>query len=349
MEWSIHFFLAVFSIFGASVKHFMQVLEIIYLFCSTFHLFPDKTKEPSLLVAPPGLYAPSGGPPSISASGLGSSSGLQFGSGPGKAHRPMITPMMLQQPDEEDRWLARPRALKVEKVDRQGQVLSEFPQQVREKRQDLGRHTEPTERLVFMLNDFWLSFGNTALFWRFHSTVVTSFRYSAHHNDVGVRDQPQPLGAPPPLISPKPQARDHRPSPPTLWNPVSLINSDRPLSHIHPFSRHTKPKPQEDESRQQGASEKTTSMPINSLLDSGKYLAELEKSTRSFLSQQRNFFSQSGFRDYGQTQGSGSHRPAVERSDPMMVYDQALQQHRRLVSKLDLEERKRREAREKGV
>lgn len=32
----------------------------------------------------------------------------------------------------------------------------------------------------------------------------------------------------------------------------------------------------------------------------------------------------------------------------MMVFDQALQEHRRLLSKLDLEEKKRREAREKG-
>lgn len=334
----------------------MQVLERIYsyLFCLTFHLLPDKTKEPSLLMAPPGPYPPSGGPSSISASGLGSTSGLQYGSGPGKAHRPTITPMMFQRPDEEDRWLARPRALKVEKVDRSGQVPSEFHQQVKEKHLDLGRPTEPTEthrelqRLVFVSNDFRHKFGNTALFWRFNRNV-TPFRYSAHHNDVGVRDQPQPLGAPPPLISPKPLPRDHRPSPPALWNPVSLINSDRPLSHIHPFSSHTKPKPPEDETRQQSGPEKTTSMPINSLLDSGKYLAELEKSTRSFLSQQRNFFSQSGLGDYRQTQGSGSQGAAVEKSDPMMVYDQALQQHRRLVSKLDLEEKKRREAREKGV
>lgn len=285
---------------------------------------PDKTKEPSLLMAPPGPYPPSGGPPPISASGLGSSSGLQFGSGSGKAHRPMITPMMLQRPDEEDRWLARPRALKVEKVDRQSERPSEFHQQVKEKHLDLGRPTEPTET---------------------HRELQ---RYSAHHSDVSVRDPPQPLGAPPPLISPKPLPRDHRPSPPALWNPVSLINSNRPLSHIHPFSSHTKPKPPEDETRQQGGPEKTSSVPISSLLDSGKYLAELEKSTRSFLSQQRTFFSQTGLGDYRQTQGSSSQAPAVERSDPMMVYDQALQQHRRLVSKLDLEEKKRREAREKG-
>lgn len=32
----------------------------------------------------------------------------------------------------------------------------------------------------------------------------------------------------------------------------------------------------------------------------------------------------------------------------MYIYDEFVQQHRRLVSKLDLEERRRREAREKG-
>uniref|UniRef100_A0A672S1G4 Genetic suppressor element 1-like n=1 Tax=Sinocyclocheilus grahami TaxID=75366 RepID=A0A672S1G4_SINGR len=60
----------------------------------------------------------------------------------------------------------------------------------------------------------------------------------------------------------------------------------------------------------------------------------------SGLSQQRPASSQSDSRP---PQG-----PALDRTDPMMVYDQALQQHRRLVSKLDLEEKKRREAREKG-
>nr|XP_055048232.1 genetic suppressor element 1 isoform X1 [Misgurnus anguillicaudatus] len=279
----------------------------------------DKAKETSLLMHQPGPYPTTGGPPSISASGV------QFGSGSGKAHQSMVTPMRPQRQEEEDRWLARPRPLKVEKLDRQ--VPSEFHQQVKEKHLDLGRPTEPTEP---------------------HRELQ---RYGTHYNDVGVRDLPPPLGAPPPLISPKPPPRDHRPSPPTastLWNPVSLISSDRPLSHIHPFSAHTKPKPPEDEPRQQSGPEKNSSMQVNNLIDSGKYLAELEKSTRSFLSHQRTFFSQSGPGDHRQTQGPGSQGPAVERSDPMMVYDQALQQHRRLVSKLDLEERKRREAREKG-
>lgn len=66
--------------------------------------------------------------------------------------------MMHQRPDEEDRWLARPRALKVEKMDRQSERPSEFHQQVKEKHLDLGRPTEPKDthrelqRLV--LNDF---------------------------------------------------------------------------------------------------------------------------------------------------------------------------------------------------
>uniref|UniRef100_A0A671N2K9 Genetic suppressor element 1-like n=1 Tax=Sinocyclocheilus anshuiensis TaxID=1608454 RepID=A0A671N2K9_9TELE len=168
------------------------------------------------------------------------------------------------------------------------------------------------------------------------------FRYGTHHHDRGVRDMPQPLGAPPPLITPKPLPRDQHPSSPApsrLWNPVSLLSSpsDRPLSHIRPYSGHSRPKPPEEDVR-------PSTMRVSSLLEPGKYLAELEKSTCSFLNQQRAAFSQSGqSADNRPPQG-----PALDRTDPMMVYDQALQQHRRLVSKLDLEEKKRREAREKG-
>ncbi len=138
------------------------------------------------------------------------------------------------------------------------------------------------------------------------------FRFGA-----GVRDVPPPLGAPPPLITPKPLPRDPHPSPPapsSFWNPVSLLRSpsDRPPPHIHPYSGHSRPKPPEEEVRRV-----------------------------SGPSQQRPASSQSDSRP---PQG-----PALDRTDPMMVYDQTLQQHRRLVSKLDLEEKKRREAREKGT
>lgn len=75
------------------------------------------------------------------------------------------------------------------------------------------------------------------------------------------------------------------------------------------------------------------------------FLAELEKSTQSILSQQRppaTPFAEA-------TKPSSPYRPPPPRTqDPMYIYDEFVQQHRRLVSKLDLEERRRREAREKG-
>ncbi len=75
----------------------------------------DKTKESPLFTPQSGPYSSSGGPSSISTSGPGLSSSMQFG----KSHRPMVSPMMLQR-QEEDRWLGRQRA------DRHGQ---EFQQQ----------------------------------------------------------------------------------------------------------------------------------------------------------------------------------------------------------------------------
>ncbi|XP_016141079.1 genetic suppressor element 1-like [Sinocyclocheilus grahami] len=269
---------------------------------------PDKPKETPLLMPQSGPYSSSGGPSSISTSGPGLSSSIQFG----KSHRPMVTPMMLQRQEDDDRWLSRQRTLKVEKADRHSQ---EFHQQ--DKQQDVGRTAEPAEQRQ-------------------------THRYGTHHHDRGVRDMPQPLGAPPPLITPKPLPRDQHPSSPApsrLWNPVSLLSSpsDRPLSHIRPYSGHSRAKPPEEDVR-------PSTMRVSSLLEPGKYLAELEKSTCSFLNQQRAAFSQLGqSADNRPPQG-----PALDRTDPMMVYDQALQQHRRLVSKLDLEEKKRREAREKG-
>uniref|UniRef100_A0A673HWR9 Genetic suppressor element 1-like n=1 Tax=Sinocyclocheilus rhinocerous TaxID=307959 RepID=A0A673HWR9_9TELE len=234
----------------------------------------DKTKETPLFTPQSGPYSSSGGPSSISTSGPDLSSSVHFG----KSQRPMVSPMMLQR-QEEDRWLGRQRALKVERADRHGQ---EFQQQ------------EPADQREI------------------HRSVLKENSMTCRH----LPDIPPPLGAPPPLITPKPLPRDQHSSPPapsSLWNPVSLLRSpsDRPLSHIHPYSGHSRPKPPEEDIRRV-----------------------------SGLSQQRPASSQSDSRP---PQG-----PALDRTDHMMVYDQALQQHRRLVSKLDLEEKKRREAREKG-
>lgn len=104
--------------------------------------------------------------------------------------------------------------------------------------------------------------------------------------------------------------------------------------------------------------------------EAGAYLAELEKSTQSFLSQQRAAVSLSS--QYGELSASalkaaaaaaaaaagaggpykalfhGPPPPRLGGPEPALVYDEFLQQHRRPVSKLDLEEKRRREAREKG-
>lgn len=102
------------------------------------------------------------------------------------------------------------------------------------------------------------------------------------------------------------------------------------------------------------------------------FLADLEKSTQSFLSQQRASLSLSsqyelegagknssvlknlpGHSRHIQGLGTG---PGVSQvaplglgPDTMLIYDEFLQQHRRPVSKLDLEEKRKREAREKGT
>lgn len=83
----------------------------------------------------------------------------------------------------------------------------------------------------------------------------------------------------------------------------------------------------------------------------GPFLAELEKSTQSLLGQQRASLPQAA--SFGELSvpvkpGSPYRHPAPRGPDPAYIYDEVLQQRRRLVSKLDLEERRRREAQEKG-
>lgn len=107
------------------------------------------------------------------------------------------------------------------------------------------------------------------------------------------------------------------------------------------------------------------------------FLADLEKSTQTFFSQQRatlslssqyeleeagknnavlkSFHGHSGQSRHGQglgiVVGTGMGQVATLGMGPdtMLIYDEFLQQHRRPVSKLDLEEKRRREAKEKGM
>lgn len=214
-----------------------------------------------------------------------------------------------------------------------------------------------------------------------HGLVCSLPRPGPNRHEPGSRDPPQHFGGPPPLISPKPQ---HHSVPTALWNPVSLMDSTletRRASESHPL--HSHPAPFEP-SRQAAVplvkvervycSEKVEEGPRKreaTPLDKyqpppreagslehqtfphgpGPFLAELEKSTQTILGQQRASLTQPA--PFGELTGplkpGSPYRPPAPRvSDPAYIYDEFLQQRRRLVSKLDLEERRRREAQEKG-
>uniref|UniRef100_A0A8C6YNJ5 Gse1 coiled-coil protein n=1 Tax=Nothoprocta perdicaria TaxID=30464 RepID=A0A8C6YNJ5_NOTPE len=234
------------------------------------------------------------------------------------------TALLIHRTNEEEKWLARQRRLRQEKEDRQSQV-SEFRQQVLEQHLDMGR--EPERR-------------------------------------AGARGPPAPFGGPPPLISPK---ATHHPMAAALWNPVSLLESapePRRLGEPHgaaaPFERAAQPIPMvkvervfcaeklEDGPRKRDEKFPAAREPAGAepaAFAHAPFLAELEKSAQSILSQQR-----APAAPFGEAAKPGSpYRPPPPRApDPMYVYDEFVQQHRKLVSKLDLEERRRREAREKG-
>ncbi|KAJ6613771.1 hypothetical protein lerEdw1_015163 [Lerista edwardsae] len=262
------------------------------------------------------------------------------------------TALLIQRTNEEEKWLARQRRLRQEKEDRQSQV-SEFRQQVLEQHLDIGRPPAQVEAEHRPENP----------------------RSGPNRPESSSRDQPQHFGGPPPLISPKPQ---HHPVPASLWNPVSLMDSTsdpRRTQENHPLQSHASlyepsrpavplvkvervycPEKPEEGPRKRDTLDKY--QPARELGGSeqgvfphGPFLAELEKSTQNILSQQRASLSQSGQLvdvSLNTKPGSPYRHPLPRGPDPMYVYDEFLQQHRKLVSKLDLEEKRRREAQEKG-
>ncbi|KAJ7413768.1 Gse1 coiled-coil protein [Willisornis vidua] len=257
------------------------------------------------------------------------------------------TALLIHRTNEEEKWLARQRRLRQEKEDRQSQV-SEFRQQVLEQHLDMGRapsQPEPEHRPEHP-------------------------RSGSSRHEPSSREPGQHFGGPPPLISPKPQ---HHPVTTSLWNPVSLMENppDAPQRLPEPHALHSHPAPfepsrqgiplvkvervfcpekLEEGTRKRDALEKYPPGREPGALEHGgfthtPFLAELEKSTQSILSQQRP--PATPFPEA--TKPSSPYRPPQPRTqDPMYIYDEFVQQHRRLVSKLDLEERRRREAREKG-
>ncbi|XP_041046778.1 genetic suppressor element 1 isoform X2 [Carcharodon carcharias] len=263
--------------------------------------------------------------------------------------------MLLQRNNEEEKWMAKQRQLRQEKEDRQCQV-SEFRQQVLEQHLDIGRpgsHNEVEHR--------------------------DSVRSGHSHHELCSRDQPQQLGAPPPLISPKPQHKEHHSSPAVLWNPVTLMDNHTEARRNHDhhvlnnyaghYDSHRQPGPlvkmekihghEESIKRREGPEKYQPPRGPSSLEHSahthsyGPPFAELEKSAQSILNQQRMSMPFPGqYSDMSLLHKSAPayrqpHGP-LRAPGPMYVYDELLQRHRRLISKLDLEEKKRKEAKEKG-
>ncbi|KTF91449.1 hypothetical protein cypCar_00007561 [Cyprinus carpio] len=311
--------------------------------------------DPATAAAAAAYYHPGYLPhPSFSHYSLVSAHGMYLGPG-GAGPGSLTVATMLQRTNEEERWLARQRKLRQEKEDRQYQV-SEFRQQVIEQHLDLGRQGEIAD------------------------LHIEGHRPIPNHHEPNSRDRERDrdahplLGAPPPLISPKHQHKDHAPPPPTtLWNPASLIETStdsrralhepQSLGHydisrlpLPPYKheRNYTSEKLEEGSRKRDTLDKYPPIQPSGFSESNTFLAELEKSTQSFLNQQRAPLSLSG--PYGELsaglKSSGSFKSHQGHSrlapDAKLVYDEFLQQHRRAVSKLDLEEKRRREAREKG-
>ncbi|XP_071776383.1 genetic suppressor element 1-like [Centroberyx gerrardi] len=204
-------------------------------------------------------------------------------------------------------------------------------------------------------------------------------RTNSVHHHLSNKDIPPRLGAPPPLISPK--APPHPPAPPptTLWNPASLVDTptdtrrkfnpptppsrpppgltraDRPLSwgeKLEEGGRRRAEVPERYLSlRGPGAPEPGAwnkaeqDRPVHHLYHR-HHLSNLHQRACAPLSIPGTCTERMGHRQ------AASPSPARERQsqapDSMLVYDEVLQQHRRLLSKLDLEEKRRREAREGG-
>ncbi|KAM8862089.1 genetic suppressor element 1-like isoform 1-T1 [Synchiropus picturatus] len=175
-------------------------------------------------------------------------------------------------------------------------------------------------------------------------------RTSLAHQNSGSKDATPRIGAPPPLISPK---TPHQPAPPTtLWNPASLL--DTPTESRRKMTPPIRPPPgltrtdrtplswgeklEEGGRRRADSSEKCPPLIGGSLVEaSARIKAEHDRGFPHLY--QQHFFNL--------TQKSPPVRE-TKAADSMLVFDDVLQQHRRLVSKLDLEEKRRKEAREGG-
>ncbi|KAM6937695.1 genetic suppressor element 1-like [Xenentodon cancila] len=201
-----------------------------------------------------------------------------------------------------------------------------------------------------------------------------SHRANLSYHNPGSKDVPTCLGAPPPLISPK--GPNHSPAPPTtLWNPASLLDapadSRRKLKVPTPPTRPPPGLTRADRppvswgERMEDGSRRTAKSPERYPLLRAASLQESWNKNEEVRAMQslfpRHHINNRHHRPYvppsGQNDQGGRCQVASpsllreqqrQSSDNMLVYDEILQQHRRLLSKLDLEEKRRKEAREGG-
>ncbi|XP_041652245.1 genetic suppressor element 1-like isoform X2 [Cheilinus undulatus] len=197
-------------------------------------------------------------------------------------------------------------------------------------------------------------------------------RTSSVHHNPGSKDVPPLLGAPPPLISPK--GPHHHAPRTTLWNPASFVDTPADsLRKLNPPTPPSRPPPEltraerpilscgekleEGSGRGAEGTDRFASLRGASLQEPGSWSkAQQNRAIQSLY--QRHHINNLHQRacvtpSVGSCTGwEASPSPVREKQsqlpDSMMVYDEILQQHRRLLSKLDLEEKRRREAREGG-
>lgn len=224
-----------------------------------------------------------------------------------------------------------------------------------------------------------LVWGDFESKWNFNLLLLLLNRTNSVHHNPGSKDAPPCLSAPPPLISPK--GPHHPPAPPTtLWNPASLVdtpadsrrklNPPTPPSRPPPgLTRAERPplswgeKLEEGGRRRAEGTERYTSLRAASLQEAGSWnKAEQDRAIQSLYHRHHisNLHQKScappsipgACADLLGRCQAASLSPVRERQsqppDSMLVYDEVLQQHRRLLSKLDLEEKRRTEAREGG-
>ncbi len=205
--------------------------------------------------------------------------------------------------------------------------------------------------------------------WNFILLFILLNRTNSLHHNQGNKDVPPCLGAPPPLISPK--GPHIPPAPPTtLWNPAALV--DTPADSCRKLNPPSRPPPgltradrpalsweekMEDGGRRRAeGTERFTPLRGPGLQETGSWnKAEQDRTIQSLYHRHHinNLHQRSCMPPElgGQRQAASPSAVRERQSQPpnnMLVYDEVLQQHRRLLSKLDLEEKRRREAKEGG-